>query len=306
MTRSKILGVTIIILSIVILIAALGILPSRRPGALPTPEAAIGVINISGTIRSGGSGSDFFGGTTAGSDTIMNQIRRAKEEPEVKAVVLRINSGGGSAAGSQEITEELLSLKETGKPVVASMGDTAASGAYWIASVSDVIVANPGTMTGSIGVITQIQNWEELYQKIGIDHETFVSGDHKDLGSAARGITDAERELLQGMVDDIFDQFLEIVAYGRGMSREEVLPLADGRIFTGRQAQEAGLVDELGNLHYAVDKAADLAGIEKYELKYFVSVSPLQRLLQSLGVNLSGLDLSGAADLLKIEPPLLH
>ena len=248
MKRSTLIGAGIVIISLLALFTVfmLNFGQASHRASSRGPQNAIGVVYVSGTITSGGSGSDLFGGLTAGSNTVMAQIRKAKDDPEVKAVVVRINSPGGSAAASQEIAEEIKKLREAGKIVVTSMGDTAASGGYWIAANTDRIVANPGTLTGSIGVITQLQNLEELYDKIGISYETFTSGPHKDMGSSARSLTDEEREIFQAMVDDIFQQFVSVVAEGRGMTREEVLQLADGRIFTGRQAQEVGLVDDLG------------------------------------------------------------
>lgn len=289
MKRSTLIGAGIVLISLLALFTAFT-LGLGRPSQISSGlggQNAVGVIYISGTITSGGSGSDLFGGLTAGSNTIMAQIRKAKDDPEVKAVVIRINSPGGSAAASQEIAEEVKKLREAGKVVVTSMGDTAASGGYWIAAHTDRIVANPGTLTGSIGVITQLQNLEELYDKIGISYETFTSGPHKDMGSSARSLTDEERQIFQSMVDDIFRQFVAVVAEGRGMTEEEVLKLADGRVFTGRQALEVGLVDDLGNFHDAIDIAAQMAGLgPDYRVKEFIRRTPLQQLLQGLGINL--------------------
>ena len=292
MKRSTLIGAGIVIISLLALFTVfmLNFGQASHRASSRGPQNAIGVVYVSGTITSGGSGSDLFGGLTAGSNTVMAQIRKAKDDPEVKAVVVRINSPGGSAAASQEIAEEIKKLREAGKIVVTSMGDTAASGGYWIAANTDRIVANPGTLTGSIGVITQLQNLEELYDKIGISYETFTSGPHKDMGSSARSLTDEEREIFQAMVDDIFQQFVSVVAEGRGMTREEVLQLADGRIFTGRQAQEVGLVDDLGNFHDAIDIAAQMAGLgTDYLVKEFVRTTPLQRLLQGFGITLQNL-----------------
>lgn len=285
MSRSKLIGAGILALSLFILIVAFFMLPNRTSRYYSQAQSgqAVGVIYISGAIMAGGSASDLFGSVTAGSNTIMSQIKQAAEDPDIKAVLLRINSPGGSAAASQEIGEELQKLKKTGKTIVTSMGDSAASGGYWIAAHSDLIVANPGTLTGSIGVITQLQNLEGLYDMLGIEHETFVSGPHKDMGSTSRPPTGEERQIFQAMVDDIYEQFVDVVAQGRNMEREEVIALADGRIYTGRQAKELGLVDELGNFHTALDIAAQRAGLgENYRVKHFIRTSPLQRLLQSV------------------------
>ncbi|NLC78028.1 MAG: signal peptide peptidase SppA [Clostridia bacterium] len=220
---------------------------------------AIAVIHIEGTIG-GATGGLFSGGADALS--VMAKIRQAKDDPEAKAVVLRINSPGGSAAAAQEIAREIERLKETGKVVVASMGDSAASGGYWIAAMADRIMANPATMTGSIGVIMQTANLEELYRNVGIDYYTYKSGPHKDMGAANRPPTEEEQEIFQGMIDYIYEQVVTVVAEGRRMSRQQVLELADGRVFTGAQALELGLVDELGNYYDALALAQELAGLE--------------------------------------------
>lgn len=141
------------------------------------------------------------------------------------------------------------------------MGDVSTSGAYWIACRADKIIANPGTMTGSIGVIMQTQDLRGLYDKLGIDTLTFKSGPHKDMGAADRGVTDEERAIFQGMVDDIYNQFLGVVADGRKMEIEKVRKLADGRVYTGSQAKDLGLVDETGNYQDAISEAGNLSGL---------------------------------------------
>ncbi|MBE3587361.1 MAG: signal peptide peptidase SppA [Thermoanaerobacteraceae bacterium] len=220
----------------------------------------VAVIPITGTIVSGRAAPGIFSVQT-GSEEVIARLRRAAEDPSVRAVVLRLNSPGGTAAGAQEIAAEVDRLKAGGKKVVASMGDAAASGAYWIACRADRIVANPGTLTGSIGVIMQVQDMQSLYNKLGIATRTFKSGPHKDMGSPSRPVTPEEQQIFQGMVDDIYDQFLQTVAGGREMDLERVKSLADGRVFTGRQARELGLVDELGNLRDAIRVAGRLAGL---------------------------------------------
>jgi len=221
---------------------------------------SVGVIQINGMIVSGADSSSLFT-AVAGSEVIMEQLRRAADDPSIKAVVLRLNTPGGSAAASQEIALEIDRLRQSGKKVVASMGDVAASGGYWIACRCDKIVANPGTMTGSIGVIMETQNLQGLYDKLGIDPVVFKSGPHKDMGSSSREVTEQEQQIFQGMIDDIYQQFVETVAEGRGMDQKRVRELADGRVFTGNQALEIGLVDDLGNYYDALALAAKLAGI---------------------------------------------
>ena len=219
------------------------------------------LINIEGSIVGGRSGFGLFG-LESGADDIAEQIKRAGEDSSVKAIILRINSPGGSAAASQELHEEVHKARENGKIVVASMSDVAASGGYYVACGADKIVANPGTITGSIGVIFSQLQYSELLEKYGVRSNVIKSGKYKDLGSPLRNMTEEERQILQEMIDDIYSQFVHAVAEGRQMNESEVLELADGRIFTGRQAKELGLVDELGNFQDAVDLAAGLAELK--------------------------------------------
>ncbi len=179
----------------------------------------------------------------------------------VKAVVLRVDSPGGAVAPSQEIYEEVRKAVAK-KPIVVSMGSVAASGGYYIASPATRIVANPGTLTGSIGVIMEIPNVEGLMSKIGVKTEVIKSGKHKDIASVFRGINKEDREILQTVLDNVHNQFIQAVAEGRKMLPDDVQRIADGRVFTGEQALKAGLIDELGNLEDAVKVAAKLSGIK--------------------------------------------
>jgi protease-4 len=255
----KVIGALVLGLLIVSVIVAAAV-GGKGPGkgALPGGEQ-VGVVYIQGIITAADGGP--FGGT-AGTGGVLEALRRAEENPGIRAVVLRLDSPGGTAAASQEIAEAVKRLKKAGKKVVASMGDVAASGAYWVAAGSDRIFANPATITGSIGVLIETVEVTGLYGKIGVSKETIKSGPYKDMGSESRPMTPQERAIFQGMVDDIYDQFVDWVAEGRKMEREEVLRLADGRIFTGRQAKAVGLVDELGDFRDAVRCAGRLAGIK--------------------------------------------
>ena len=226
---------------------------------LEHPEK-IALIHVEGVIV-GGRGQGGLLGDGSGMDSVIRQIQAARDDETVRAVVLRINSPGGSAPASQEVGEELKKLRGAGKPVVASMGDIAASGGYWIAALCDRIYANPGTITGSIGIYIPYANWEELFKKIGVHGEKIKSGPHKDMLSPERPMTAAERAILQEMVDDLYDQFVAVVAEGRKMEPNQVRRLADGRIYTGRQAKKLGLVDEMGTQEDAVNAAASMAGI---------------------------------------------
>lgn len=193
---------------------------------------------------------------------VLEQIERYRTNPSIKALVLRIESPGGGVAPSQEISGGVLKFRRTsGKPVVASMGRVAASGGYYIAAAADRIVANPGSITGSIGVIMQLPNISGLLQKVGVRTTVIKSGEFKDLGGAARDLSEAERRILQDLLDDVHAQFIDAVAAGRKMDRARVVPLADGRVFSGRQALAVGLVDELGDLRDAIARAGSLAGL---------------------------------------------
>lgn len=227
-----------------------------------SPGGKVGLIYVEGSISGGRTQGGRLFASSQGMDYVMSHLREARLDPTVEAVVLRVNSPGGTASATQEIYSEILKLREEGKVVVVSMSDMAASGGYYIAAAADHIMANPGTTTGSIGVILQHTNLEELFENIGVEFETIKSGEHKDIGDISRAMTPEEREILQSFSQDVYEQFVEAVASGRNMSREQVLELADGRVYTGRQALELGLVDELGNLYDAVDRAAELSGIQ--------------------------------------------
>lgn len=272
-------GITgVIVLSLLIAMFA----NSAKSNKKSARAARIGVVYIEGQI-SGSRGEGGFLGAGAGGPTVMEQLQEVSEDDSIKAVLLRINSPGGSAAASQEIGDEIDKVKAKGKLVVASMGDAAASGGYWIAVKADKIMANPATMTGSIGVIMETMNIQELYNKIGVTPQTVKSGVYKDIGSPNRPLTNAERGILQGMVNDIFDQFIEVVAEGRKMDKAQVLELADGRIFTGRQAQKLGLVDELGNYYDAIELTKKMAKLgEQAEVYELGPKTPFEKLFGSI------------------------
>lgn len=199
-------------------------------------------------------------GTITDSEEIIAQIHQHRDNSGVKALVLRIDSPGGSVAPVQEIFGE---LKKINQPIVASMGSTAASGGYYLACAAEQIYANPGTLTGSIGVVMQFIKLKDLYQKIGIEYQVIKSGEHKDIGNPQREMTQEERDLLQATIDDVRLQFIEAILQSRKdlISQEEIESLADGRIFSGQQAFRHKLVDHLGNLPDAILAAGRLANI---------------------------------------------
>ena len=200
-------------------------------------------------------------GPIVDSKNTIEELRDYVKDHSIKAIVVRVDSPGGAVAPSQEIYEEVKKavLK---KNVVVSMGSVAASGGYYISSAATKIIANPGTLTGSIGVIMEVPNVEGLMNKIGVKTEVIKSGKHKDIASVFRGIGAEERGILQGVLDDVHWQFIKAVAEGRQIPPDEIKKIADGRVFTGKQALEKGLVDELGNLEDAIKTAGTLAGIK--------------------------------------------
>jgi protease-4 len=192
---------------------------------------------------------------------VLEELERYKERADVKAFVFRIDSPGGTVVAAQEIYSEIRKLRGK-KKTLSSMGNVAASGGYYVASATEEILANPGTITGSIGVISEYANVQDLLKKIGFKSTVLKSGRFKDVGSPLREMTAEEGVYLQGLLENIHHQFIRDVAQGRQKTVEEIEPLSDGRVFTGEQAKEIGLVDRLGNFQDALDRAAELAGIE--------------------------------------------
>ena len=214
----------------------------------------IGVLQIEGAIDD--------------SRTVLTELKRFKEMPWVRAVVVRIDSPGGAVAPTQEIFEEIQRSKKQ-KPFIASMGGMATSGGYYIAAACDKIVANPGTLTGSIGVIMQLSNVEDLMKKIGVKGINVKSGANKDIGSPFQPLSPEGKQILQSLVDNVHSQFVAAVAKGRGMEEAQVRKLADGRVYSGAQAKELGLIDQFGTLEEAIELAARRVGIEAEPAVYY-------------------------------------
>ncbi|MCC6191541.1 MAG: signal peptide peptidase SppA [Anaerolineales bacterium] len=238
----------------------LALVSGPRSGLPLTPAGsgpAVAVIRVEGVIASG-EASPFDVSRVAGAATLVDQIERAAEDDAVRAILLRVNSPGGGVAASDIIYH---ALKQVDKPIVVLMGDTAASGGYYISMAADWLIANPNTLTGSIGVISEFPTAEGLLEEIGVEFVVITSGARKDFGSPYRDMTPEERAYWQTTVDEIYADFVAIVAEGRGMTVDDVLPLADGGVFTGQQALEAGLIDALGYEDDAIAKAAELGGI---------------------------------------------
>ena len=231
--------------------------------------AGLFVISVGGLSRGEG-GPALFGprvaiveleGVILEVDDIVRELKAHRDNPTVKAVVLRVNSPGGVVAPTQELHDAVVRLRQAGKPVVASLGSVAASGGYYVAVACDQIYANPGTLTGSIGVIMQLANLEQLFKKVGVDYVVVKAGQFKDIGNVARAMTPDERRVMQALLDDVHGQFIGAVVAGRKLPREDVARFADGRVFSGVQAKDLHMVDALGGLEDAVLAAAKLAGI---------------------------------------------
>src|SRR5215471_16200599 len=222
-------------------------------GGLPG-GAKVAIVEVDGII---GVGPD----RGADADSIVRTLAEYRDNPSVAAVVLRINSPGGVVAPTQEIFAAVERVRGAGKPVVASLGSVAASGGYYVAVAANRIYANPGTLTGSIGVIMQLANVGPLLKKVGVDYVVVKSGAFKDIGNFARPMRPEERQVLQALLDDVYGQFVKAVAQRRGLEEKAVLAFADGRIYSGQQARILKMVDEIGGLEDAVEGAAKLAGI---------------------------------------------
>jgi protease-4 len=246
--RSVLLAASVLVLILVALLGSIAWfshLRGREAGLMFGDK--VGVLEVKGVI--------------ADVQPTIEELAKFRKDGSVKAVVVRIESPGGGVSPSQELYQEIRrTVRE--KPVVVSMGSVAASGGYYIACAAQKIYANPGTITGSIGVILQFTNFEELLRKIGFRMEVVKSGPYKDVGNPGREMTAEEKAYLQNMVDNVHQQFVRDVARGRRMKIDKVQQVADGRIFTGEQAMELGLVDELGNLKDAINAAAKMAAIE--------------------------------------------
>lgn len=252
---------TFLSLLVIFIICFVGILigvlisdQSRSPGG-----DGVAVINVDGVIID--------------SDPYIKSIRKIRETDSVKAVVVRINSPGGAVATSQEVYEELKSLGET-MPVIASMGTVAASGGYYIACAAATIYANPGTITGSIGVIAQFASYEQLLKWAKVEVEVIKSGEFKDLGSPLRKMPETEKAYLQTLIDGVHSQFEATVSERRNLSAEKVALLSDGKIFTGSRAKELGLVDRIGTLETAIAEARKLGGLDEDS---WISEYPVKR-----------------------------
>ncbi len=237
-----------LILILVVLFGAFGSISQEGLTTISPGGQKVALVELTGVIYD--------------SRQIVRQFKLYGDNPSIKAIVFRINSPGGGVAASQEIYEAVKKVRDSGKPVVVSMGSVAASGGYYVACGADSIVANPGTTTGSIGVILETTNVSELMKKLGISVNVVKSGKFKDIGSPFRKMTPAEKAYLQEYIDNAYGQFVNVVSTERHIPIEKVKSFADGRIFTGEQAKKLGLVDVLGTYDDAISLAAKMAGIQ--------------------------------------------
>ena len=245
--RKGIIIFIVVILACFILVAGLSLLVNKKDYI---GSSKIAIIRVEGIITD--------------AKEILKQFDEYEQNQTVKAILLRVDSPGGGVAPSQEIYDRVVSIHKKGRQkIVVSMGSVAASGGYYISCAADKVIANPGSLTGSIGVIMEFANVQELFKKIGLDTVVIKTGEYKDIGNPARSMTPAEKQLLQDVIDDVYRQFIEAISQGRKISPEKVRQIADGRIFSGRQAKGLGLVDELGGLEKAIEIAADMVGIEE-------------------------------------------
>ncbi len=263
-----VLGVLALV-ALVLLVVAVAGTSSSAAGSVQWDEQHIdgsgsdkvAVLPVSGVIGASGGGLLSSEGATPGN--LNSQLKQAADDDAVKAIILEVNSPGGGVVASDEMYRDILDFKkESGKPVVVSMGDTAASGGYYISMAADHVVANPATLTGSLGVILSFLNYEEAANKLGLEQVVIKSGEYKDIGSPTRDLTAEERQILQELINETYDQFVGVIVAGRKLPEARVRELADGRIYSGQTAQELKLVDSLGDLDDAAAQARRLAQIE--------------------------------------------
>ncbi len=260
MTKGKIVGIVAGSLAFLFLVSGCCFFFGMLSGSMPQIQrpANIYEIRIEGLITAAQAG--ILGPAGTNPETVISQLDAAEQDPNIRAILLRINSPGGSPAASQEIFEE---LRKVEKPVVVSVSEACTSGAYYIACAADSIVANRSSAIGGIGVIVQVINLEGLYDKLGIEYTTITQGEYKDIGSPARPMREDEARLLEEQTQKLYDQFIEDVAEARQLDLEQVQNLATGWMYLGTEALQEGMIDEVGTYKDAIDIAAELGGVEQ-------------------------------------------
>ncbi|MDP2982741.1 MAG: signal peptide peptidase SppA [Candidatus Latescibacter sp.] len=245
--RDIIIGISLLGALLVIFLFVMALISAMTLQDIHVSKKSVAIIEITGVIISPSS--------------VVERLERYIRNDNIPAIVLRLNTPGGGVAPTQEIYDTVLKARQKGKKIIGSMGTVAASGGYYIASACDSIMANPGTITGSIGVIADFVEFSNLLKKLGIDITVVKSGKYKDIGSISRPMSEEEKELISGVIMDTYDQFVQAVSKGRRMDVETVKKYADGRIFTGRQAKNLGFIDKLGTYQDAIDMAGRITGI---------------------------------------------
>ncbi|MDD5614661.1 MAG: signal peptide peptidase SppA [Candidatus Methanoperedens sp.] len=273
MSNSRKLGIYFLVLTLLLLLIVGSLYLILGGGNFGISAERVEVIYVQGVMLTGSVPTGFG---IAASEDITKSLNDASEDKGVKAIVMRVNSPGGSPAAAEEI---LSSMKKIDKPIVISMGDVAASAAYYISVPADRIIANPDTITGSIGVIWEFQNRSKFYEKDGTSFYIAKSGEMKDMGGDWRGLTDDEKRYADQVIAEAYSRFVSEVAQGRNLSLSKVKDLADGRVYTGAKAKELGLVDDFGSLDDAIDVAAKLGGIEGKPQVTYANRPSLSRLL---------------------------
>jgi protease IV len=269
---------TVVLVGVVALIIVSTNMVKTTTDSYKESKGNIGIIEVTGPILS--------------SKKIIEHIVSFREDDKIAAIIVRVDSPGGGIGPSQEIFRELMKTRKA-KKVVASMGSVAASGGYYVAAAAEKIMANPGTITGSIGVIMEYVNLMEMAKKIGISPVVIKSGEYKDIGSPLRELGEDEKKLLQQLVDELHLQFVTDAADARDMSKEKMTTLADGRIYTGQSALDLNLIDRLGNLDDAVQWAGELAGIEGRPVPVYPKESPISFLRKIARTLLKDINISG-------------
>ena len=271
------LGLLVLAVGAVVVVLAVGASGPGAPVAAYQEEYVSGegagkvaVVPVVGTIASA---DNSVPGTQppVTPEGLADALRQAEEDPAVRAVVLEVNSPGGGTTASDEMHQSILDFRESsGKPVVVSMQDTAASGGYYISTAADRIVANETTLTGSLGVIFQLNNFTELAEKYGYQREIIKSGEFKDIANSFRELSPEDREILQSIVNESYDEFVSVIVEGRNLPEERVREIADGRVYSGLQAREIGLVDSFGGVDEAAEISQDLAGVDEATVVRYV------------------------------------
>jgi protease IV len=281
----------LLVLSTVIAIVDISMNMQQKRGigiSIPGPQVGpgVGIVRIEGPIQMIGAGSPLGG--MPGAEMVVKRLNELEQNSDIKAIVIRINSPGGTVSATQEIYQKLWRLRKKNIPLIASMGEIAASGGYYIASACNVIVANHGTITGSIGVIAMSPNLRGLFEKLGISMTVIKSGKYKDILSTFREISPEERQLIQEIIDSSYRKFLKDVALGRNMNESDIEPIADGRVMGGETALKHKLVDMLGTFEDAIDKARQMAKLSEDSPVYDEVRSPLEQLLFDMGGRFAG------------------